>query len=118
MFKIAYKDLRTEQFKQAMLKLANCCDYPMKTGYHIMRVAKLLEQELKKSTTDWVELCNKLIKKDEKGDESTYTTDVDGLGNVDVRQKLHKIVDAAKAYIPPNWRISVGFYNTVFVRVE
>lgn len=67
MFKISYADLRSDRFRAAMGKLSSCAEYKMKVGYNIMRLAKVLEAELKKSQTEWIELASKYVQKDEKG---------------------------------------------------
>lgn len=84
MFKISYRDLRSDPFKQTMVKIASCGAYPEKVAYNIMRMAKALEAELKKSNEEWVKLAASLVQKDEKGnlklnEEKTDFLWVDGV---------------------------------------
>lgn len=68
MFKLTYKELRDPQFRNAMLKLSNCSEYKdHKVAHNIMRMAKVLERELKRTQDDWIVLAEKYIQRTENG---------------------------------------------------
>lgn len=68
MFKLSYKELRDNAFISAMAKLTNCSEYKdIKTSYNVMRMGKTLEEKLKESQKEWIEMADKLIKRDDKG---------------------------------------------------
>ena len=67
-FKITYKDLRTDTFRQAVGKLAMCPEYKdVKVAYRIGRLVQDVEKALKKSQREWLELADPLLEKDDKG---------------------------------------------------
>lgn len=95
MFKISYRDLRSDPFKQTMQKIALCGAYPEKVAYNIMRMTKALEAELKKSNEEWVKLAKSLIQIDEKGmlkfnEEKTDFLWLDGIPPAEGKAKIEE----------------------------
>lgn len=69
MFKVNYLDLRSNTFRVAVGKLANCQQYKdVKLGFRIGKLAKSIDAELQKSQKEWLELATPLVAKNEKGD--------------------------------------------------
>lgn len=64
MFKVTYKEIRNEQTLNAMQKLSNCPNLPHKVAYNVMRMSKVLDQELRKSQQEWGKLADKIIVKE------------------------------------------------------
>lgn len=67
-FKISYKDLRTDTFRQAIGKLAMCDQYKdAKVAYRIGKLVKDVEKNLKRSQKEWLDLADPLLVRDEAG---------------------------------------------------
>lgn len=68
MFKLSYKTLRDNDFLSAMQKLTQCSTYKnVKVSYNVMRMGKVLDQKLRDSQKEWIELADPLVKRDERG---------------------------------------------------
>lgn len=91
MFKITYKELRSQSFINAMSKVANCTEYDHKTAYNIMRLSKTLEKNLTDSQKEWILLANGLIKKDEKGNFKLTEKGFEFLDDVSPEEAQKKI---------------------------
>lgn len=63
MFKISYREIRSDGFKNAMSKVVGCSEFDAKTAYRIMRTTKELEKTLVESQKEWLKLASALIKK-------------------------------------------------------
>lgn len=95
MFKMTYKELRSENFKQSMSKLASCPSFKLKVGYNIMRTAKAMEKHLEVSQKEWIEMLNKWVGKDEKGNFKLNADKTDfewnlGLDTADIKKQLEE----------------------------
>jgi hypothetical protein len=68
MFKISYKDLRSDGFRNAMTKLATCGEYKdFKLTYNLKIMAKEIEKALIQSQKEWLDIASGLIAKGEDG---------------------------------------------------
>lgn len=98
MFKITYKELRSQSFINAMSKVANCTEYDHKTAYNIMRLSKMLEKSITESQKEWILLANGLIKKDEKGNFKITEKGFDFLDDInadEAKKKIEEYMDKA-----------------------
>lgn len=77
MFKISYRDLRSEHSLNALQKLTQCPHLPHKVAYNVMRMSKVLDQELRKSQEEWVKLAEKIIVQ-EKGENGVIRFKFEG----------------------------------------
>ncbi len=68
MFKIAYRELRSQQFGTAMYKLGTCTEFKNpKVTYNIARTMKILSKELSESQKQWSEIASPLFVTGEDG---------------------------------------------------
>lgn len=68
MFKLSYQELRDQNFLAAMGKIVGCSEYKdIKVSYNIGRMKTVIDQKLKKSQEEWLELANPAVEKDERG---------------------------------------------------
>jgi hypothetical protein len=76
MFKLSYMDLRSDSFRKAVNKLANCNQFKdVKVSFQIGRLAKEVDTKLVASQKEWLELADPLLQRNDKGD---FALDVNG----------------------------------------
>jgi hypothetical protein len=63
-----YKDMRSDGFRNAMVKVATCTRYnDAKVSYRVMKLTKAIEEKLIASQKEWIELGRKYIARGEDG---------------------------------------------------
>lgn len=93
MIKVNYATLRSDEFRRAISKLINCQDLDEQTAYRVMRLAKELEDGLKKSQVEWAEIVSGKVKVEENGslainsDKSDFVWE-DGVDKESMRTKI------------------------------
>lgn len=109
MFKLSYKTLRDNEFLSAMSKLTNCSTYKnVKVSYNIMRMGKVLEQKLRDSQKEWIDLADPLVKRDDRGNFASDGKQFLWKEGVDPADAEKKILDfLAKEIIVERTKLSL-----------
>jgi predicted RNase H-like nuclease len=75
MITLNYATLRSNQFREAVSKVAQCRDLDVKVAYNFMRLAQLLEKKIVETQKEWLALAADLAVVNEDGsfkvDEAT-----------------------------------------------
>lgn len=94
MFKLSYKEIRSQSFMTTMQKIARCQDYRnMKVTMRVANLLKKVEDQLNKSQGEWVKLADTLIQKNE---DKSYKQNAGGfvwLDGVDPEEAEKKVVE-------------------------
>lgn len=110
MFKVSYRELRSDTFRQAIGKLATCQEFKspqisMKVG----RVVRDVEKELKKSQKAWIDLADPLVARDDKGNfklsDIEGFTFKEGVNADDARKKIESFVEVEALFDHPKFKL-------------